>query len=262
MMFSRFNKRRGFSRAISRRASLAWLAVVLCLIAGCEHVEPESIPHFPLMDAQASLQTLAKRAHLVQSLSSQGLVTLTRPNGESIRLDAALVLKPPAEARLRAWKFGRAVFDLTVTPQGVWYLTPDDPARKAQLRSAGVSAAKLAKTWSLLNGGFFNDPALRVEMTPSQLFIRRKFANEPQVLCEVDRATLTPRRYLMFDEKGQQRFSLRLSQYKQFGQIVWPTRITAISDSGKVEVELHDLEMNADLPATAFVPPHRAEKLP
>lgn len=262
MIADKPKKTRVHARETSRCAVLATLIVFICLIAGCHHVEPESIPHFPLMDAQASLQTLADRAHLVHTLSSEGLVTLTRSNGESIRLDSALVMKPPAEARLRAWKFGRAIFDLTVTPQGVWCLTPDDPARKDQLKSAGVSAAKLAKTWSLLNGGFFTDPALNIETTPTQLFIRGKFANEPQVRCDVDRATLTPRRYLIFDEQGHQRFSLTLSQYRQFGQIVWPTRIIAVSDSGTVEVELRDLEINPELPATAFVPPHRAEKLP
>jgi hypothetical protein len=66
----------------------------------------------------------------------------------------------------------------------------------------------------------------------------------------------------MLDDTGKQRFSLTLDHYKQFDQIAWPTRLTAVSDSGTVEIELHDIQINPELPASAFIPPHRAEKLP
>ena len=49
------------------------------------------------------------------------LLTLTRPDGQSVRLDAALVMSlPDHSVRLRAWKFNQAVFDLTLNPQGLW----------------------------------------------------------------------------------------------------------------------------------------------
>jgi outer membrane lipoprotein-sorting protein len=78
----------------------------------------------------------------------------------------------------------------------------------------------------------------------------------------VDRPTLTPRKYSMLDERGRTRFTLSLEQYRQFGQVVWPTKLTAVSESGTVEIELRDVEINPELEETAFVPPRRAEKLP
>lgn len=238
------------------------LAVILLLLTGCHHEEKESITQYPLTDTPTTLQSLATRAKLLHTLSGEGLITLTRPNSESIRLDAALVMRPPNLARVRAWKFGRAIFDLTITPDGVWAITPDDPNRREQMQSAGASAAKLAKTWSLLSGGFFSDPNLTAETKGKKLIVRRHSPGEPTVLCEVDRATLTPRKYLLLDDTGKQRFSLTLDRYKQFGQIAWPTRLTAISESGTVEIDLRDIQINPDLPDSAFVPPRRAEKLP
>jgi hypothetical protein len=66
----------------------------------------------------------------------------------------------------------------------------------------------------------------------------------------------------MLDDKGVTRFTLALDDYQQYGQVVWPTKLTAVSDSGTVEIELHDVEVNPELPAQAFVAPRRAEKLP
>jgi outer membrane lipoprotein-sorting protein len=240
-----------------------FVALLLLLAGGCaHHVSNENIPHYPQMDAPASLRHIAEQARQVKTLSSEGLITLTRPDGESVRLDAAMAMRPPELARMRAWKFGRGIFDLTVTPDGVWAVIPEDPKRKEQITSAGVSAAKLAKTWSILAGGFFDSPGLTTEIKGPNLFVRRQSSDEPVVVCEVDRDTLTPRKYRMLDDKGVTRFSLTLDDYQQYGQVVWPTKLTAVSDSGTVEIELHDVEVNPELPAQAFVAPRRAEKLP
>jgi outer membrane lipoprotein-sorting protein len=209
-----------------------------------------------------ALHTLAARAREVQSLSGEGLITLTRADGESVRLDGAIVMAPPDKTRLRAWKFGRAIFDLTVTPEGVWILAPEDPKNKDKIMSAGVSAAQLAKTWSLLSGGFFDSPNLKTETRGDRLIVRRESPNEPTVVCEVDRRTLTPRRYTLRDDKGAQRFTMTLDRYQQFKSTVWPTRLLATSETGKVEVDLRDVEINPDLPPGVFTAPRRAEKLP
>jgi outer membrane lipoprotein-sorting protein len=248
--------------ALRDRATRAVILILLFTLTGCANKDEESIPTSPLTDPATTLHELANRAKQVHTLSGEGLITLTRPDGQSVRLDAAIIMRPPDYARVRAWKFNRALFDLTVTPDGVWAVTPDDPQRKDQMKSAGVSAAKLAKTWSVLSGGFFDDPGLTAEDHGPQLLIRRTTSGEPTVVCEVNRDTLTPRRYLMLDDAGKQRFSLTLSRYKQFGQIVWPTRLIAESEGGNVEVELRDIQINPDLPDAAFVPPRRAEKLP
>jgi outer membrane lipoprotein-sorting protein len=247
------------------RSHLAMAAACLVsLLSGCApKPPPENIPAYPSMDAPSSLRTLAERARQVQSLSGEGLITLTRPDGQSVRLDAAIAMRPPERARIRAWKFGRAIFDLTVTPDGVWVLSPDDPQRREQIRSAGVGAAQLARTWSLLSGGFFEQPDLKTELQDSRrLLVHRDVPGEPTVLCEVDRQTLTPRRYSLLDDRGATRFTLTLDRYQTFGATVWPTRLVATSDGGIVEVQLRQVDVNPDLPPTAFTPPRRAERMP
>src|SRR4051812_3072017 len=245
-----------------RAGTLIGFALLLLGAGGCGTHVKENIPTYPLTDAASSVRQVAEHAKQVHSLTGEGLITLTRPDGESVRLDAAMAMQPPQRARMRAWKFGRALFDLTVTPEGVWAVIPDDPKRKEQITSAGVSAAKLAKTWSVLSGGFFESAGLKAETRGSKLLVRRETPDEPVVVCEVDRSTLTPRKYSLLDDKGVTRFTLSLEQYRQFGSVVWPTRLTAISDSGMVEIELRDVEINPELEPGAFVPPRRAEKLP
>jgi hypothetical protein len=238
------------------------IILLLSVAGGCGTHVKENIPTYPLTDAASSLRLVAEHASQVYSLTGEGLITLTRPDGESVRLDAAMAMQPPQRARIRAWKFGRAVFDLTVTPEGVWAVIPEDPKRKEQITSAGVSAAKLARTWSVLSGGFFESAGLKAETRGSKLVVRCETPDEPLVICEVDRPTLTPRKYSMLDDKGVTRFTLSLEQYRQFGSVVWPTKLAAVSDSGTVEIELRDVDINPQLEPAAFVPPRRAEKLP
>ena len=238
--------------------------VFVAVVTGCQAPEPpENIPAYPLTDAKQTLGLLAEHAHRVKTLSGEGLITLTRRSGESVRLDAAIAMAPPDRARIRAWKLGRAVFDLTVLPEGVWAVMPDEPKRQDDIRSAGVSAARLAKTWSVLSGGFFDNADLQTDIRGQKLLITRRVAGEPTVVCEVERPTLTPRKYSLLDDRGATRFTFTLGRYRQFDDdVVWPTRLVVDSASGKVEIELRDVEVNPELPPGAFVAPRRAEKLP
>jgi hypothetical protein len=235
---------------------------VVLAAGGCAKSFREDIPTYPNMEVSASIDVLVAQAKKVHTLNGQGLITLTRPDGQSVRLDAAMAMQPPERARFRAWKFGRGIFDLTVTPDGVWAVIPDDPGRKEQIHSAGVSAAKLAKTWSVLSGGFFERGGLATEERGGKLIVRRQGPDEPVVVCEVDRRTLTPRKYSVLDDAGKARFTLSMDHYRQYGDVVWPTRLIAVSEGGTVEIVLNEVEVNPELPPRAFVPPSRAEKLP
>lgn len=236
------------------------VVLLLALLTGCAH--KENIPTYPQMSATDTLAALATRSRAIKTLNGQGLITLTRPAGDSVRLDGAIAMAPPDRTRLRAWKFGRAIFDLTVTPDGVWLVAPDDPEHKEKIRSAGVGAAQLAKTWSVLSGGFFDSPGLTTTERGGRLIVRRETPGEPVVVCEVDRRTLTARRYTLLDDHGAQRFSMELDHYQPFGDVVWPMRLLATSDTGTVEVALREVEINPELPPGAFTAPRRAEKLP
>jgi hypothetical protein len=211
------------------------------------------------------LSIAAQRSRQVRTVSATGTLELTRPNGESVRLDLAVVMQPPERARLRAWKFGQVVFDLTIIPEGLWLeSSKDSPQQAEQIRSAGTNAAQVTRAWSLLNGGFFDEQALDARNEGNQFVVwRAAREGQPAVVCRVDRDTLTPRRYEMLDDAGAVRFSLVLDRYHDFNGIAWPRRITATSrQAGRIVVELADVTLNEEPSAGAFVPPRRAEKLP
>lgn len=238
-----------------------WVAAWVGLAAaGCASHGPP-LPMYERMSDAESVRVLAERAHAVRTVSGEGLLTLTRPDGESVRLDAAIVSMPPDKVRMRAWKFGQAVFDLTLNESGVYLITPEGSSREEQIKSAGVSAAQLARTWSLLSGGYFDSPGLSVTDRGDALELRREIDGQT-VVCEVDRPTLTARQYKLIDPNGRTRFSLSLDQFAMVAGIPWPRRMTAVSDGGTIVVTIRDVEINGEIGPDAFAPPRRAEKLP
>jgi hypothetical protein len=198
----------------------------------------------------------------VHSISGEALLTLTRPDGQSIRFDAALVTEPQAhKARIRAWKFGQAIFDLTMDGRDVYLVSPEKSSRAEDIRKAGVSAAQLTRAWSVLSGGFFDADDLKIEEHDKVLRASR-LVDSVEVVCEIERATLVPRKYMIMDDLGRQRFTLTLDRYQIISAIPWAKRMTATSDSGVIKVEFRDVELNGEIPPGAFTPPKRAEKLP
>lgn len=237
-----------------------WALFVLC---GCAPARVKPLPTYRWTDAQSALRTIDQRARLVHTVSAQCLMTLRRPNGESVRLDGVLVMAPPEKSvHLRAWKFNQPVFDLTLIPRGLWIESPRDEARRQALLPASLSAAKVAKVMAALGGGLLEGPDVRVIDPGGARFEIRKPLGDGQTLSEeIDRATLTVRRYRLVDPVGRVRFSLLLQQYHDLGGIVWPTRLVASSGNGDIELELREVELNAPLPEHAFDPPPRAEKV-
>ena len=122
---------------------------------GCNSPPPEHLPAYQWVDDPTAMQALCERAERVHSVSSEASLTLTRANGDSVRLDGAVAMRLPDSVRMRAWKFGQAVFDLTLTPDGLWIEAPADPDRRGQVMPASLSAAKMARAWSVISGEFF-----------------------------------------------------------------------------------------------------------
>jgi outer membrane lipoprotein-sorting protein len=243
------------------RTILAWSLAGLLLTAGCAGRRPtELLPTYPRLDDAAALKVLAERAAAVKSLSAQCNITLTRPAGDSVRLDGAVVMAPPDRLRMRAWKFNQAIFDLTLTPEGLWVMTPDDPARREKVLPAGLSAARFGREWALLNGQFFTHPDLTLGGNDRWLTVSRTLDDGRKVVCRIDRPTLTPRRYVMSDPQGVVRFELTLSDYHLVNNIPWPQKTRAVSDEGTIDLRLKEVELNQDLAPSAFKPPRRAEK--
>ncbi|HEX4792902.1 MAG TPA: hypothetical protein VH370_03865 [Humisphaera sp.] len=239
---------------------LVLISILAPLLCGCARTE--HIPQYQWTNSQAALSDLAARARAVRSVSAQCDITLTRTDGQSVRLDGAVVMKPPTSVRLRAWKMGQAVFDLTLNADGAWIVMPDDPNQKDRVLPAGASAAKFAHGWAGLSGEFFLADDAKVIDSGGPRFQVIRTIDGQLVTCEVDRSTLTVRRYAIADSAGTKHFTLTEDQYEMIGGIPWPTHLVAQSERGTIEIHLHDVELNAELPSGALIPPARAQKLP
>ena len=241
------------------RCLAATLLAFLIGAGGCASPPRANIPAVSWRNHDQAMRILAGRAEAVRTVQAEGLITLVRPDGESVRFDLAMVRARDRGVRLRAWKLGRAVFDLTMTRDGgAWLLTPDDPSLKAKVRTAGVSARQLAEAWESFNGALFRSGGGTLTGGGGRMLIYR----DGNIVCHIDAATLTPRRYVMSDESGRPRFALELSDYRLVDDVPYAHRYVATSDEGVIRIALRDVELNGDLAPEALRPPRRAEKLP
>lgn len=247
-----------------RRIARCWLLLTaLVAIFGCAPKRTPDVAPYRWVDEATALDDLRARASAIKTISAECGITLTRADGESVQFDGALVLENPNHVRMRAWKFNRAVFDLTLNDDGLWVMTLDDPNRREQVLPATLRAGDFLRELSLFTGGFFTqDPLPKAETRGGTLLLTR---HTPHGLlhCEVDRATLTPRRFYSDPQgSGAERFELKLGNYREISGILWATRLEAVSALGRVAVDQRDVEINGELAPQAFVPPKRAEKRP
>jgi outer membrane lipoprotein-sorting protein len=217
------------------------------------------------MAPEEAMRVMAVRARKIRAVNSECSMTLTRPNGESVRLDGAVALSvPDKQVRLRAWKFNQAVFDLTLTRSGLWLEIPSDSIRRTQILPAGLSAAQLARALSMFGPDIYEEPRAQIRDDGRKtLEIAEQLDGGQTLTVRVDRTTLTARQYTI-SEGGRMKFSLVLSGYenRELEGIVWPTRMTATNDGSRIDVELRNVQINTPLPPAAFVPPRGAEKVP
>ncbi len=245
-----------------RSLGVTLTAIATAATSGCS----TPLPAYPWKDHETAQRLMAEHAAELQSVQSEARMILTAADGNSVTLDGAIVAAPPDRFRLRAWKLGHAVLDLTLTPEGVW-LKADENREKGTGAAAGlgsISAGGIVGPWSLLTGGLFDQPCVsrpaQIEIADDggSTFIFRRFADRTgatSITCEIDRRTLTTRRCAVLDESGVERAVLTLGDYRNFGGIVFPARIDASGADGTVLILLDDPEFNTPLPPNAFVPP-------
>ena len=228
------------------------------LVAGC--ASQEHLPTVEWHSDREALDILAARAASVRTISSQGLLTMQRPDGQSVRLDLAMVRDNAGDVRLRAWKFGRAIFDFTMTQKSVWMVLPDDASLRQRLHDSQAGVTKLADTFHVIDGALFSRPDVKTD-TSGKWLICSDTINEVRIRCEVDRQTLTPRKYTIFDPQGVARFTMELSKYREIDGIPFACKYVGTSDMGVITIALDDVELNTELAPAAFIPPRRAEKV-
>lgn len=243
-------------------AGVVSLLLGLMAIAGCRPAPPpENLRPYAWVDDATAIRVLAERSKAVRSMSAEVGLTLTRPDGQSVQFDGAMATRAPGDLRLQTFKFGRTVFDLTLTNGGMFVKTMDDPGRREKIVPASRSAARFAREWSMFTGGLFEQSDLAISHDGPRMTVRRPLSDGRTVVCSVDKATLTPRRYAMLDPDGVERFTLATSAYQMFGEIPCATRLLATSEQGTIDIEIRDMELNVEHAERAFIPPEGAERL-
>ena len=239
------------------------LGVLLAGVAGSGCGPSTAVPRYRWTDDHAAVQELAARAKRVKSFVGEATVKLQKNSGDSIRLDSVIVAEFPDRVRLRAWKFGQAVMDLTMTPEGTWMVRPEDPSRRERVLPASISAAQFARGWAMVAGDLADPSAITVQhVDANTVRLQRELGTGMRMLTDVDAANLTISRQRLIDNEGKARFTLMQDKYRMFGDIVWPMRLTAVSEQGTIIVEFDNVEFNTAPAPGAFTPPSRAEKLP
>jgi len=96
----------------------------------------------------------------------------------------------------------------------------------------------------------------------AMLLARGAAFGREDVLCEIDRRTLTPRRFVVAGDDGMAVSELVLESFAMVDGIAWPKRMRLRSGTGEVLVRFREIELNGEVPAGAFNPPSRAKALP
>ena len=226
--------------------------------AGC--ATTESIPTYPATQPSTIVETIHARSTSLRSATGKGAVTLNSPQRGSIRLEAAFVLQPPDHARVRAWKFNQAVFDLTVKPEGAWLYSPRDPSAAASTSTGNVGGG--IRDWLTYLGSGVPAGSVVTHASDTTVTLQSPDTRSGGTLTTtIDRPTRTVRQYRLVDAAGVERFTLSLGRYRELSGTLWPTRIEAKAATGSMVVETDALEPDAASPA-AFTPPARAARLP
>jgi len=224
-----------------------------------------TLPTYPALGDAESLTVIADRQASITSLTARCDLDLVDAQGQQVTLDAVLVAEPPGRVRLRAWKFGRAVMDLTLADGRAWVLAPDRaPGAGDDAVARGgldrVPTRGVGEAMALLGPAFFRD-ATPVGGDAVVLRVRGPALGGNDVHCDIDRRTLTPRRFIVAASETFESEVL-LDRYEVVDGIAWPMRIRLLGPTGQITIRAREIELNAGVPAAAFVPPRNATPLP
>lgn len=239
----------------------ALLGLLALLLAGCA----SALPRYEWRDHETAMGDLADRMQQVETVWAACSVRLEDADGPRTSLDGALLARSPSQLRLRTWKFGHPVFDMTLTDGEVW-VAQEDAAASADV---AVPADAIAGGWSLFEGVYLREavPGASYSAGPIYQVISdggngANGGNTAWIVSTIDRRTLTLRRVERIDAAGRVLATLELDRYRMFDGIVWPTRWTFASTDGRIVLTLSDVALNDDLPASAFTPPRGAVRQP
>jgi hypothetical protein len=235
------------TRLVGAALIAAWWAVP----GGCR-----SMPVYPWVDQETALGAMADRAARLTSVEGECRLLLTDEQGDAIRLDGALVARPPEHLRLRAWKLNQVAFDLLLTPDGLWLLAPDE-----RIDVEALPAGPFVEAWLLAVTAAPGN--VRVEDDGGAEFAivgRPSRDGALTIRAVVDRATLLPRVYTLLDGGGAVVYTLQLDRYRSFDGVAWPTRLTGRAAGRTFVLEMTEPRFNDQPAPAAFEPPPGARR--
>lgn len=231
--------------------------LVLIACAGCAATPKSPLPTFPAMSAERSLEVMRERSAKLERVTGRGAITLDNADRGAVTLDSIFVLAPPDRARVRAYKFTQAVFDLTLNPDGLFIFVPRERGKPGELLESTRGAAGAIRQWLASFAGQVDANGADIKQDARTLTIVRPEADGVTRTTIVDRPTLTVRSQTVRDATGAVRFTLALGDYRDFAGTLWPARIVAVSERGTITLETRELQPNVAA-ETAFTPPPRA----
>jgi hypothetical protein len=243
------------------------LAVVLLALggSGCASEAPVTPPPtYAAMSDGEALALIAERQAKITTVSEECDLELTDEKGQSVSLDGVLVASPapPGKLRMQAVKFGQKVFDLTIVDGKGWVVLPESGPAAGKFDPAKMPARRVSDAFDLLGASFFRS-ATPIGGDSTKLIARGTALGRDDVVCEIDRATLTARRFVVNGREGEPASELELDRYTLTENgLVWPLRIRLKSPTGEVVLRVRSVELNGELAPGAFVPPKRAVALP
>lgn len=248
-----------------------FLMVVTAASAGCAVAPDTLLPKYPPLSPQKSLAIITSRLVDVKSITGTGTLILIRQDGDSLRLDSTFALQPPGKMRMIATKLGSVVFDLTMTPKGLWLYAPSRNSQQRNLKRIGAQISSGIGLWMGMLTGKISKPNSSVKAKGDQLIMTRTLDNNQTLVGRIARNTLTLRRCAILNKAGQKVFELIMNHYRRFplsgnhtgdnkNNFVWPMRIVFKGPSGIFKIKIDDINLNS-APDTAFNPPSRASKL-
>jgi hypothetical protein len=231
--------------------------LLITILSGCA----TPIPVYPAMSDSEAVQAIRRRQATLTRVSADCTLLLADEHGARVSLDGVLIAKLPHRLRIRTWKLGQAVFDLTLREDGAWLFESRRDRTANRFDSRTLSVKRIGESLDLLGSAYFQT-AVPVGGDESSLVVRGHAFGLRDIDCEIDRATLTPTRFILPTGPDTPDRQLLLSRYIAADEHVWPGRMQLLDSAGAITIRFGVVEVNGEIPPSAFTPPRRAQLLP
>lgn len=235
------------------------------LLTGCKTNRLAPLPTVEWQTVEDVRQILIERQDAIESVQTQLKFRITTPPPESKThtLDAALVIRGDDHLRLRAWKLGQTIFDLTANPDGTFIVASDEMTDRAP--DAEKDLARLAdQLGTMLRGpdwrtaDFVHTPFSEAKHYGTVVHPLTAHWPHGTAVIDEDTLALSSLAFRQTDHSGDIELT---TQYTQYQGLYWYRQVSATGPFGTIKLNFYDVELNGELNPRAFKPPRRAKMI-